>query len=71
MRIEQTTGGGYVLLMSPQEAQAFVNNEFVVRWIKEDPTALAQVRGAAQGRWWVFGLPDRIGPFSIVIEETP
>lgn len=59
-----------ILVMSPGCAKTLSETQEIVDHIKGSPDALAQVRGELPGRNAIFGLPDKLYGFPIVIENT-
>lgn len=59
-----------VLVMSPGCAMAISQSQELVDHIKGSPEALAQVRGELPGENAMFGLPNRLYGFPVVIEKT-
>lgn len=59
-----------ILVMSPGCAMALSQTQEIVDHIKGSPDALAQVRGELPGKNAIFGLPDKLYGFEIVIEKT-
>lgn len=56
--------------MSPETAKAIAETQEIVDHIKGSPDALAQVRGELPGKNAIFGLPDKLYGFPIVVEKT-
>lgn len=59
-----------ILVMSPGCAKAISETQEIVDHIKGSPDALAQIRGELPGRNAIFGLPDKLYGFPVVIEDT-
>lgn len=59
-----------MLVLSPTTAKAISETQEIVDHIKGSPDALAQIRGELPGRNAVFGLPDKLYGFPIVVEKT-
>jgi hypothetical protein len=59
-----------VLVMSPGCAKEMSECQEIVDHIKGSPDALAQVRGELPGKNAIYGLPDKLYGFPIVIEKT-
>jgi hypothetical protein len=59
-----------VLVMSPTTARNISESQELIDHVKGSPEALAQVRGEMPGRNAIFGLPDKIYGFPVVIEKT-
>lgn len=58
------------LVIGPDDASALSLTQEIVDHIKGSPDALAQVRGELPGRNVLFGLPDRLYGFEVVIENS-
>lgn len=56
--------------MSPETAKAIAETQEIVDHIKGSPDALAQIRGELPGRNAIFGLPDKLYGFPVLIEKT-
>lgn len=59
-----------ILVMSPNTARNVSESQEIVDHVKGSPEALAQVRGELPGRNAIFGLPDKLYGFPVVIEKT-
>lgn len=59
-----------MLVLSPTTAKAISETQEIVDHIKGSPDALAQVRGELPGRNAIFGLPDKIYGYPVVVEKT-
>jgi hypothetical protein len=59
-----------VLVLSPNCARLISACQEIVDHIKGSPDALAQVRGELPGRNAIFGLPDRLYGFPVIVEKT-
>lgn len=59
-----------VLVMSPATARSISQSQELIDHIKGSPDALAQIRGELPGRNAIFGLPDKLYGFPVVIEKT-
>lgn len=59
-----------VLVMSPGCAMAISQSQELVDHIKGSPEALAQIRGELPGQNAIFGLPDKLYGFPIIVEKT-
>lgn len=59
-----------VIVMSPACAKEIAETQELVDHIKGSPEALAQIRGELPGRNAIFGLPDKLYGFPVVIEKT-
>lgn len=60
----------FVLVMSPGCAASIAITQEIVDHVKGSPDALAQIRGELPGRNAIFGLPDKLYGFPVVIEKT-
>lgn len=58
------------LVISPEAAAQIRTSAEVVAYIKESPVALAQIRGELPGRNVMYGLPDHLYGFPVVVEDT-
>lgn len=58
------------VVMSPVLAEAISRSQEVHTYLKESPFALAQVRGDVPSQNGVWGLPDSIYGYPIMIEDT-
>lgn len=59
-----------VLVINSALAARLAETQEIVDHIKGSPDALAQVRGELPGRNTMYGLPDRLYGFPIVVEKT-
>jgi hypothetical protein len=59
-----------ILTMSPNCARGLAQTQEIVDHIKGSPDALAQVRGELPGENAIFGLPEKLYGFPIVVEKT-
>jgi len=59
-----------VLVMSPGLAKELSATAEIVEHIKGSPDALAQIRGELPGNNAIYGLPDKLYGFPVVIEKT-
>ena len=59
-----------MLVIAPTTAKALSETQEIVDHIKGSPDALAQVRGELPGKNAMFGLPDKLYGFPIVVEKT-
>ena len=59
-----------ILVMSPETAKSISETQEIVDHIKGSPDALAQVRGELPGKNAIFGLPDKLYGFPVVVEKT-
>ena len=58
------------IVMSPVLAEAISRSQEVHTYLKESPFALAQVRGDVESQNGMWGLPDHIYGYPIVIEDA-
>lgn len=59
-----------MLVISSGLAAALTQTQEIVDYIKHSPDALAQVRGELPGKNTIYGLPDKLYGFPIVVEKT-
>jgi hypothetical protein len=59
-----------MVVMSPTCARQVAESQEVINAIIQSPDALAQVRGELPGRNVMFGLPDKLFGFPIVVEDA-
>jgi hypothetical protein len=59
-----------MLVINSALAAELTQTQEVVDYIKGSPDALAQVRGELPGRNTMYGLPDQLYGFNIVVEKT-
>lgn len=59
-----------MLVISPTCASELAVTQEIVDHIKGSPDALAQIRGELPGRNAVFGLPDKLYGWPVVVEKT-
>lgn len=59
-----------MLIISPTCAAALSQTQEIVDHIKGSPDALAQVRGELPGENAIFGLPEKLYGFPIIVEKT-
>src|SRR6185369_723474 len=59
-----------MIIMSPNCARALSQCQEIVDHIKGSPDALAQVRGELPGQNAIFGLPDKLYGFPLIVEKT-
>jgi hypothetical protein len=59
-----------VLVISPETADKFGRTQEVHTYLKESPYALAQVRGDDAGQNGIWGLPDQLYGYNIVVDDT-
>lgn len=59
-----------MVVMSPTCARLISESQEIVDHIKGSPEALAQIRGELPGRNAIFGLPDKLYGFPIIVEKT-
>ena len=57
-------------VMSPSVAQVLAVSEELQDYLKQSPFALAQVRGDSQSQNGIYGLPDQLYGYNIVIEDA-
>lgn len=60
-----------ITVINPTLAREMAECQEIVDYLKHSPEALAQVRGELPGRNVMFGLPDKLYGFPIVVEDTP
>ncbi len=58
------------LVIGPADAAAMAECQEIVDHIKGSPDALAQVRGELPGKNVIFGLPDKLYGFEVVVEDS-
>jgi len=59
-----------MVVMNSALAADLTESQEIVDYIKGSPDALAQVRGELPGRNTMYGLPDQLYGFNIVVEKT-
>lgn len=59
-----------VVVMSPETAARISQSQEVHSYLKESPFALAQIRGDVESQNGVWGLPDTLYGFKIVVEDA-
>jgi hypothetical protein len=59
-----------MLVVSPTLAREMSECQEIVDYLKSSPAALAQVRGELPGRNVLFGLPDHLYGYPVVVEQT-
>lgn len=59
-----------MIVMSPNCARALAQTQEIVDHIKGSPDALAQIRGELPGENAIFGLPDKLYGFPLIVEKT-
>lgn len=59
-----------MVVISPTCARLMSESQEIVDHIKGSPEALAQIRGELPGRNAIFGLPDKLYGFPIIVEKT-
>lgn len=59
-----------VLVMSSSLAKAISLSQEIVDYIKGSPEALAQIRGELPGSNTIYGLPDKLYGFKLVVDPT-
>ena len=59
-----------IVVISPTLARQMAECQEIVDYLKHSPAALAQVRGELPGGNVMFGLPDKLYGFPIVVEAT-
>lgn len=59
-----------VIVLSPEQARALASSQEIHSYLKESPFALAQIRGDVESQNGVWGLPDKLYGFDIVIEDA-
>lgn len=59
-----------ILVMNPNCAKQVALSQEIVDHIKGSPDALAQIRGELPGRNAIFGLPERLYGFNVVVERA-
>jgi hypothetical protein len=59
-----------MIVMSPGCARLVALSQEIVDHIKGSPDALAQIKGELPGRNAIFGLPDKIYGYPVIIEKT-
>lgn len=59
-----------ILVVSPACARAMAESQELVDYLKHSPEALAQIRGELPGSNVMFGLPDKLYGFPVVVEAT-
>lgn len=59
-----------MLVISPNSARGLAQTQEMVDHIKGSPDALAQVRGELPGENAIFGLPDKLYGYPILVEKT-
>jgi hypothetical protein len=59
-----------MIVINPTLAKDMAISQEMVDHIKGSPDALAQIRGELPGRNAIFGLPDKIYGFPVVVEKT-
>ena len=60
----------FVVVMAPPLAQAIAASSEVQDYVKNSPFALAQLRGDVEAQNGLWGLPDEIYGFKLVIEDA-
>ena len=58
------------IVLSPTCASSVALSQEIVDHIKGSPEALAQIRGELPGQNAIFGLPNRLYGFNVVVEKT-
>lgn len=58
------------LVLSPRGARIISECQEIIDHIKGSPDALAQIRGELPGNNVLFGLPDKLYGFEVVVEDT-
>jgi hypothetical protein len=59
-----------VLVINPTLAREMAESQELVDYLKHSPEALAQVRGELPGTNVMFGLPDKLYGYPIIVEAT-
>ena len=59
-----------ILVINPELAADLTQTQEIVDHIKGSPDALAQVKGELPGQNTMYGLPDRLYGFPLVVEKT-
>jgi hypothetical protein len=59
-----------IVVVSPTLAREMSESQELVDYLKHSPDALAQVRGELPGQNVMFGLPDKLYGYPIVVEAT-
>lgn len=59
-----------LIVMSPGCARKISESQEIIDHIKGTPDALDQIRGELRGRNAIFGLPDKLYGFPVVVEKT-
>ena len=59
-----------LIVLNPTLAKEIALSQEIVDHIKGSPEALAQIRGELPGRNAIFGLPDKLYGFPVIIEKT-
>lgn len=63
-------GKNLVVVISPVLADALSRSQEVHAYLKESPFALAQIRGDAENQNALWGLPEQLYGYKIVVEDT-
>jgi hypothetical protein len=59
-----------VLVVNPTLAREMAESQELVDYLKHSPEALAQVRGELPGQNVMFGLPDKLYGYPVIVEAT-
>lgn len=59
-----------IVVMNPTLAREIAECQEIVDYLKHSPDALAQVRGELPGKNVMFGLPDKLYGYPVVVEAT-
>ncbi len=59
-----------IFVISSSLASSLSLSQEIVDYLKQSPDALAQVRGELPGRNTMYGLPDKLYGFPVVVEKT-
>jgi hypothetical protein len=70
MTLGVVTTKDLILVISPETAAKIAATEEIHTYLKESPFALAQIRGDVESQNGVWGLPDKLYGFNIVVEDA-